>query len=269
MKLLFSWLKLQILNIPRILRITHFDKKSINKSYSFGFFWEFLSPTIQILIYYFVFGVRLKGQTMINSQIPYIDWMLIGMIPWFYISSSIVVGSGSIYQNLNLISKTKFPVEILPTISILKGLNSFFTMMGLFLFYFIIQGFYPTLEWIQLIYYFFCMIISLLAISVVTSAITVMFRDLQPLISSSMRLLFFISGTVINVSSNTDSRLAKLLLLNPFVYIIEGFRDALLSRGWFFHNIPKMAYFFSSVALILLVGIYITEKYKNDFVEYM
>lgn len=269
MKKFFSWLKIQLVNMPRILRIVHFDKKAINQSYLFGFLWEFLSPALQIIIYYFVFGVRLKGQVMINSEIPYIDWMLMGVIPWFFISSSIISGSSSIYQNLNLVSKTKFPIEILPTISIIKGLNNFFTMISLFIFYYMLQGFYPTLYWIQLIYYFFCMIFLLISLSVLTSSITVMFRDLQLIISSSMRLLFFISGTVINVSSNPTSMLSKLLLLNPFVYVIEGFRDSLLSRGWFFHDTVRMIYFFSVMFLILLVGIYIGEKYKDVFVEYM
>jgi teichoic acid transport system permease protein len=269
MKMLFLWVKIQISNSIRILRVVHFDKKAINKNYSFGLLWEFLSPTLQILIYYLVFGIRLKGQVMINSEVPYIVWMLIGIIPWFYISSSITSGAGAIYQNLNLISKTKFPIEILPTISVIKGLNSFFTMMSIFIVYFIMQGFYPKIEWIQILYYFFCMIFLLLAVAVFTSAITVMFRDLQVIISSSMRLLFFISGTVINVTSSPNSVLTKLLLLNPFVYIIEGFRDALLSREWFFYNISKMTYFFSSVILILIIGLYITRKYEDDFIEYM
>ncbi|EUJ16926.1 Teichoic acid translocation permease protein tagG, partial [Listeria aquatica FSL S10-1188] len=66
------------------------------------------------------------GQTVIHSDIPYIYWMLIGLIPWFYMSSSIVSGAGSICQNLGLIAKTHFPIEILPTIAVVKGLNSFF-----------------------------------------------------------------------------------------------------------------------------------------------
>ncbi|EGO2713250.1 ABC transporter permease, partial [Enterococcus faecalis] len=218
---------------------------------------------------YLIFGIRLKGQVMINSEISYIDWMLIGVIPWFYISSSIILGSGSIYQNLSLISKTKFPIEILPTVSVVKGLNNFFTMMGIFIIYFVIKGFYPTLEWLQLIYYFICMICLLIAISVLTSAITVMFRELQIIISSSMRLLFFISGTVINVTNNPESILTKILLLNPFVYVIEGFRDALLSRGWFFYDIDKSIYFFSIVILVLLIGVYISNRYKDTFIEYV
>ncbi|WP_241463250.1 ABC transporter permease [Listeria aquatica] len=78
------------------------------------------------------------------------------------------------------------------------------------------------------------MLFLLLSIAVLTSAITVIFRDLQLFISAGMRLLFFISGAVINVTAHPESLLTKILILNPFVYVIEGFRDALLSRGWVF-----------------------------------
>lgn len=269
MRLLYHWMRIQLRNCFRIFRVVSFDKKAISRSYSFGFLWEFLSPALQILIYYFIFGVRLKGRVVVNSEMPYINWMLSGIIPWFYISSSIVAGAGSICQNLNLISKTKFPIEILPTISVLKGLNSFFTMMGIFIIYFMSQGFFPTIEWTQLIYFFCCMVFVLVSVSVFTSAITVIFRDFQLILNSSMRLLFFVSGAVIDISNNSSSIFGKILMLNPFVYVIEGFRDAILSRRWFFQDIDKMLYFFSSVTLILIIGIYICEKYKEDFVEFM
>ncbi len=269
MRPLLSWGKTQVSNLDKIILIARFDQKANHQNHVFGLLWEFLSPAIQIIIYYLVFGIRLNGQTVIHSDIPYIYWMLTGLIPWFYMSASIVAGAGSITRNLNLIAKTHFPVEILPTIAVVKGLNGFFVMQTLFLLLFISQGFLPTLEWLQLIYYFFCMLLFLLALAVLTSAITVIFRDLQLFITSAMRLLFFISGAVVNVAAHPDSFFTKVLTLNPFVYIIEGFRDALLSRGWFFDEPFRAVYFFSFVLIILLTGIYITNKYRANFVEYM
>lgn len=269
MKSLLTWGKIQASNVDKVILISQFEQKANHQNHLFGLFWEFLSPAIQIIIYYLVFGIRLNGQTIIHSDIPYIYWMLIGIIPWFYISSSIVAGAGSISRNLSLISKTHFPIEILPTIAIVKGLNSFFAMLGLFLILFVSQGFLPTLEWLQVFYYFPCMVLFLLALAVLTSAITVVFRDLQLIINAAMRLLFFISGAVVNVTAHPESLLTKVLSLNPLVYIIEGFRDAFLSRGWFFDDPWRAVYFFSFLLIVLVTGIYITEKYQSDFVEYI
>ncbi|EUJ44769.1 ABC-2 type transporter [Listeria riparia FSL S10-1204] len=57
-------------------------------------------------------------------------------------------------------------------------------------------------------------------------------------------------------------------MLNPIVYIVEGFRDALLSRAWMFDHIWWSVYFFGVTLLILLAGVYMMNKYKNYFVEY-
>lgn len=255
--------------MKNIFYIARFEKKALHQNNFFGLFWEFLNPAIQISIYYIIFGIRLNGPMTLKSDTPYIYWMLIGIIPWFYISSSIVAGANSIHSNLSLISKTHFPVEILPTISVIKGLNSFFSMMGLFLVLFISKGYIPTLQWIQLVYYLFSMILFLIAFSVLTSVITVIFRDFQLIINSVMRLLFFISGAVVDVNTHPESLLTKLFKLNPFVYIIEGFRDAILSRKWFFSDIWWTSYFWSILLLILFFGLCLIKKYKNDFVEYM
>lgn len=268
MKILIEWSRIQLSNIRKIIRIAGFEKKAVHQNHFLGLFWEFLSPMIQIVIYYLIFGLRLGGQEMSASGVPYVYWMLIGVIPWFYISASINAGANSISSNLNLISKTQFPVEILPSMSVVRGLNGFFTMMGLFLCLYIGTGNFPTIYWLQFLYYFLAMILLLMALATLNAVIAVIFRDYQLIISSTMRLLFFVSGAVIDVTSNPDALLTKIFMLNPIVYIVEGFRDALLSRAWFFDHVWWGIYFFSVVAIILLTGVYILEKYKRHFVEY-
>ncbi|EUJ20967.1 ABC transporter permease [Listeria aquatica] len=91
---------------------------------------------------------------------------------------------------------------------------------------------------------FFLTVLFLMTISLFTSVLTVIFRDFQLIINSAMRLLFFVSGAVIDVTANENSILTKLFKLNPFVYLVEGFRDALLSREWFFEKTWWTIYFF-------------------------
>ncbi|MBC6309711.1 ABC transporter permease [Listeria sp. FSL L7-1582] len=269
MNVLINWCRVQLYSTSKIFRVARFDKKAVHQNHFLGLLWEFLSPMIQIVIYYLIFGLRLGGQNMVNSDVPYVYWMLMGVIPWFYISASINAGANSISSNLNLISKTKFPVEILPTISIVKGLNGFFSMFGLFFCLYIGTGHFPDIYWLQMIYYFLAMLLLLISISTLNAVVVIFFRDYQLIISSTMRLLFFISGVVIDVSVNPDSLLTKILHLNPFVYVIEGFRDALLGRAGILDHFWWGIYFFSVTFLILVVGIYMTNKHKQNFVEYM
>ncbi|EUJ42274.1 ABC transporter permease, partial [Listeria riparia] len=100
MKATIQILKEQATHWHKIMRIARYDQRAAYQSHYLGMVWEVLSPTLQVLIYYFVFGIRMNGSQMIEGNVPYIVWMLIGIIPWFFISGIIVSGANSIYANL-------------------------------------------------------------------------------------------------------------------------------------------------------------------------
>ena len=78
-------------NIYRIWSIAKYEIKADMRDSKLGMFWNFASPLIQILTYWFVFGyVFNRGD--ING-IPYLVWMLGGMSVWFFVSPCITDGS--------------------------------------------------------------------------------------------------------------------------------------------------------------------------------
>src|SRR5690625_2990563 len=143
-----------------ILRIASFDIKGMYQLHYLGTLWQFINPAIQVSIYWFVFGLGIRGGAPIETavgDVPFFLWMLMGLIPWFFISTAMIQGSNSVYQKVNLVSKMNFPVSLLPTIKIIGNSLQFFILMGLFFIVLIIYGFYPTIYIIQMIYYLFCM----------------------------------------------------------------------------------------------------------------
>ena len=128
MNFVFQVLKEQILNFHLIVRLATYDIKGKYQMHYLGAFWQFLNPILRILTYWIVFGLGMRSGQPIGDT-PYIIWMLVGLIPWFFISPSIMQGSNSIYQRVNLVSKMKFPVSILPTISIVGNAFSFIIML--------------------------------------------------------------------------------------------------------------------------------------------
>ncbi|MBC1605227.1 ABC transporter permease [Listeria rocourtiae] len=262
-------LKEQVQHFNKITRIARYDQRATYQSHYLGMLWEVLSPTLQVLIYYFVFGIRMNGASSMDAGVPYIVWMLAGMIPWFFISAIIISGANSIYSNLSLVSRVKFPMSILPSITIFKSLYSYATMLVILLGFLFINHLFPTIYWTQFFYYFVCMCLFLYAISLLNATITILFRDYQLIIGSAMRLLFFISGAVIDVTANPDSLMTKMLKLNPFVYIIEGFRDSFFSRQWFFAEPWWTAYFWGITLLVLGVGSLLHLRFKDRFMDYL
>ncbi|WP_260484655.1 ABC transporter permease [Listeria booriae] len=269
MKASFQILKEQVDHWYKIMRIARYDQRAAYQSHYLGMLWEVLSPTLQVVIYYFVFGIRMHGAHPVDGGVPYIVWMLAGVIPWFFISGIIVSGANSVYSNLSLVSRVKFPMSILPSITLMKAMSSYFTMMGILLIFLLCNHIYPTVYWMQFVYYFFCMCFFLYAVSLLNSTITVIFRDYQLIIGSAMRLLFFLSGAVMDVTAQPNSLLTKILMLNPFVYIIEGFRDAFFSRQWFFEVPWWTAYFWGITLLTLGIGALLHIQFKDRFMDYL
>jgi teichoic acid transport system permease protein len=122
----------QINSYGIIRRISKYEEKATYQSHYLGLIWQFLNPAIQIGIYYLVFGLGVNQGKEVDG-VPFIVWMLIGIIAWFFINSSILGGSNSIYKQIGMVSKMKFPVSILPMVNIRSNFVSYRAMMILLL----------------------------------------------------------------------------------------------------------------------------------------
>src|SRR5690554_2361531 len=99
-----------------VFRIAQFENRGMYQTHYLGSLWQFLSPAIQVAIYWFVFGT-IRGGAPVDGT-PFFLWLLIGLIPWFFISPTLIQGSNSVHQKVTLVSQMKFPVSLLPSIRI-------------------------------------------------------------------------------------------------------------------------------------------------------
>lgn len=263
------WLiiKEQVQNFRTIFRLSDYEEKATYQSHYLGLLWQVLNPAIQIGIYYLVFGLGVNGGREVDG-VPFICWMLTGITAWFFISSSLLGGSNSIYRQVNVVSKMKFPMSILPTTNMVSNLTSYFPMIGIVVIMLVALGIYPDLYWLQYFYYFFAMISLLFAFGVLNSTITVLVRDYHIMLQSILRLLFYVSGPIWNIENrNLPVWFVKILKLNPFYYLIEGFRDAFLSRQWFWEKATYGIIFWGMTFIILIIGSHLHLKFRSKFVD--
>ena len=269
MKEMFIVIKEQVLNLRIIAQMSRYEEKATYQNHYLGLIWQILNPLIQIIIYYLVFGLGVNDGRKING-VPYIVWMLIGITTWFFINSSILGASNSIFKNVGLVSKMKFPVSILPSISIVSNLTNYLWMtivavVALFGF-----GFRPTVYWFQLFYYLAAMIIFLFAFGILNATLTTLVRDYHIMLQSILRVVFFVSGPIWDIENkNLPVGLVKLLKLNPIYYLIEGFRDSYLSREWFWQKGNYTIIFWLMVTILLLIGSHVHLKFRAKFVDYI
>lgn len=269
MKELAQILKEQITNFSIIYRLSSYEDRATYQSYYLGLLWQVLNPAIQIGIYYIVFGLGLNGNTQINGT-PFIVWMLVGIVQWFFISSSMLGTSNSIVKQIVMVSKMKFPVSILPTVNIVSNLMTYIPMMLITVLVLFLYGITPNIYWIQFLYYFLAMIIFLVSCGILFATLTILVRDFHILLQSVIRLMLYVSGAIWNIESrNLPDWMIGLLKLNPVYYLINGFRESLLYEKWFWENGNYTLLFWSITLLIFMLGSHLHLKFGAKFVDFV
>ncbi|MDR4935301.1 ABC transporter permease [Rossellomorea marisflavi] len=256
-----------IRNANLMIRLAFYDIKSQYTMHHLGILWQFLNPAIQITVFWLIFGIGFRSGQPVNG-FNFFPWFIVGIIPWFFINPSIIQGSNSVFKEIKLVSKMKFPISILPAKSIVGNAFNFLILLIIMVVILYTNGIRPSIYLLQLPYYVFAMLLFIYATTLLFSTFSTMVRDFQQLLSSSMRMLFYLTPILWD-ASQMPGKLNNLLQLNPFYYIISGFRDTFLYKEWFFDDVITTLYFWFVTLILLYVGSKIHLKFRGKFVDYL
>ena len=81
-----------------------------------GFLWTFLNPTLNMLVYVLVFKLVMR-----NSNPHYAYLLFSGLLPWIFFSSSILGATSSISDRKDLLTKVRFPAQVLPATVVFRN----------------------------------------------------------------------------------------------------------------------------------------------------
>jgi teichoic acid transport system permease protein len=267
MTLIFKVLKEQLLNLNLIFRLAFYDVKGKYLMHYLGVFWQFLNPTVQIFIFWLVFGLGIRGGQPVND-IPFFVWLIVGLIPWFFINPTITQGANSVYSKLNLVSKMKFPVSILPSVTIVSNSFNFLVLFAVLILILVINGIFPNVYFLQLIYYLICLYVFLFSTTLFFSTFSTIVRDFQALLQTTMKMLFYLTPIIWDPGM-LPSHFQSLLKLNPIYYLIDGFRKTFLFETWFFEDMAYTLYFWAITLFTLFIGAALHFKFRKNFVDYL
>ena len=255
-----------VLEMRKIIKSFSLDdfRKRFAGSY-FGIFWLFVQPIVTIIIYVCVFQLGFKATPPSNIDAPYVLWLIPGIIPWFYFSEGVQLGTNVLYEYNYLVKKVVFKISVLPVIKniscFLVHLIFWLIMMVVFLLY----GCTPNIYWIQTLYYSLCAFALVTGITMFTAAVTVFFKDMGQLVGILLQFGTWI--TPIMWSYTMLGSNAWILRLNTFYYISEGYRDSMLNSVWFWERPTLTIYFWGVTLVILLLGTKTFKKMKPHFAD--
>jgi len=229
-----------------------------------GMLWAFIQPAAMIGIFWFVFQVGFKSKPVDNF--PFILWLVSGMFPWFYFAEALSMGTNAILSNAFLVKKVVFRVSLLPIIPILSALAIhiffIFFMFAMFIYY----GYSPEIYWLQIPYYVIASSILLLGLSWLTSSIVIFFKDIGQLVAIVIQFGFWLTPIFWSLKM-VPEKYHWIIELNPMVYIIDGYRNAMIYQHWFWEDISMMVYFWTITLLFFLLGAFTFRKLKPHFAD--
>ena len=220
---------------------------------------------ILVLVYWFALEVGLRSGRMIDH--PFVLWLICGLVPWFFFSEALNGGTGVFMEYNYLVKKVVFKISILPVVKMFSAV-----IVHLFFVAFVIvlcwaYGFIPDLYLLQIVYYILCTFVFTLGLVYITSSIVVFFRDLVQIIGILLQVGIWVTPIMWDATNMLAPKYVNLLKINPFYYVVDGFRDALLTKEWFWEKEIWTIYFWLVSIAIFGVGVALFKKLKVHFAD--
>ena len=242
------------------------DVVTVYKQTILGPIWYVVQPILTTLIYMLVFGRIAQIST---DGTPQVLFYLAGITIWNYFAETFNQTSKTFKENENIFGKVYFPRLIMPLSKVTSGLIKFVIQFIMFLVFFFVlwaQGATIQPNWtIALMPLLILMMAGYgLGAGIIFTSLTAKYRDLTFLLQFIVQLLMYASAVIFPVST-VPEKYRDLILLNPFVHIIETFKYMFLGAGYF--TWEGIGYAFGVMIALLFVGIIIFNKTEKTFMD--
>lgn len=243
-----------------IVSLVKRDLKGRYKGSVLGFFWTFLNPLLQLVVYTMVFSVIMRSNIK-----DYYMFLFVALIPWIFFNTSFSGGSNCVLSEQNMIQKIYFPREVLPI--------SFVTsqFVNMILSFFVVFAVMIVMRYKFNVWALMCLPIIMiveyilsLGFAMLMSAITVYFRDLGYLAGIVGMAWQFLTPVMYDFSM-VPEQLLWVFKLNPMTSVIVAYRDIL-----YYAKVPEFGTLLSAVIVgivVLIVGWFTFDRLQRRFVE--
>ncbi len=228
----------------------------------FGVFWAFVQPVVIILLYWFVFQVAFGSGD--EDGIPFVLWLMSGLVPWFFFSEALMNATNSYLEYSYLVKKVVFDIKLLPLVKTASSLYVHIFFVGIMIIVYLLTGHFPGVIIIQLVYYSFCLFCLVLSLSYLTSTIAVFFKDITQIINIIITVGIWITPIMWNIK-RVDGIISVIIRLNPVYYVVQGYRDTLISGIWVSSRLLSTCIFWGIVACNSLLSYTAYKRLKPHF----
>ena len=239
------------------------DFKTRHRQTILGILWTLVQPVSMMLVATLIFAVFVKVPV---TGMPYLLFAYTGILSWVFFANSLSNGFPSIVGNMNLVTKVKFPREVIPLAKILVACFDF--LIGIAVLIILMFAYGVNITRAVMLTPFILMIHVFLTVGFVFwgSAAYVLKRDLGSLLPVVLQLWMFLSP-VMYPAAVIPAEYQKIYFLNPIAAVIEAYRSIL-----FLGVPPSLGLIlpaFSISTLVLLSGFIYFKSVEPRFADVM
>ena len=200
------------------------DMKLRYKRSVLGIVWSLLNPLFQMLVFIFL------SRRVLLLDIPnYPSFVFTGVLAWSWFQGALLLTTGAITGNRELVKRPGFPTAILPVVAVTTNLIHFLLALPVLLLFLLLGGGRLTSAILALPLVILLQFLLILGLGYLVATAQVTFRDTQHLLGVLLRLLFYLTP-VFYAASNVPTRYQTFYRLNPMFHLIAAYR-AILIQG--------------------------------------
>ena len=232
------------------------DVKLRYKRSVLGVGWSLLAALAQLLILQLVFT------RVVPLNIPhYTTFLFAGLLPWTWFQSSLLLATGATLDNRELVRLVRFPVWILPVITVTSQFIHLLLALPLLLLFLWIDHSPLSITLVALPLVFGVQFLLTVSCAYFVAPLQALFHDTEHLLGILLTLCFYLTPVFYTLDRVPPWR-RHWLDVNPFVHLLEAYRRILLQGAWpaFFPLLVLAA--ISAVLLALGYRFYVRLHYR-------
>jgi len=244
-----------------VYNLTRRDLTARYKGSFFGFLWSLFNPLLMMGVWTLLFTVLLPSNRIPNFPL----FVLVGLLAWNLNASSTMAGVTAITGNAGLVTRTRFPLEVLPiSVALANAVNFLLALVAVIPFFAIARA--PislSLLWLPAI--LLAQVAFSIGLALLLSTFQVYLRDTLMIVDTLVLAWMLLSPIFYRLEDLFPEYSRLMHILNPVSSFITAYRVALYSGDYM--DPLFIGRTLVQSALVLAIGLAVFWRLSPHFAE--
>jgi ABC-2 type transport system permease protein len=198
-----------------------------------GYLWQLMNPLLLFGVLFVVFSFALN----LDEGVRYYPVaLLLGIVLFSFLNEATTSAVRSLMTRETLVRKIDFPRLAVPMASVLAATFNLLLNLVPVIVFLLASGATPSWSWLLFVGALVVLVLFAFGMAMILSVGFVRFRDIEPIWTVILQVLFYASGVFFTVDAIAGQKHGQLLVdiffCNPFAAILAAARHTLVDGSW-------------------------------------